>query len=242
MIRLSKEQRNCAREGFNQLEGRWSSHLTTDIDGASAGGEDWQFLRGYKELLVKIEKLHAYYYLMLKCEGHTLNEGVGHSILHGLSWVSKKVTGSGNDVNPDFVRLIKDENNSNLGISKRGAENYSNKYKALLKTLQKNHKKRMNKTLKGGEIVPVHEVVEALVDACWAYIRFNRHTSTTMEGMFLAKLAYAGGTNILAESISQTGQSVGCYLTVNFRGAVTWATAGPCWTTGDGAIVILNMN
>ena len=133
---------------------------------------------------------------MLKCEGHTLNEGVGHSILHGLSWVSKKVTGSGNDVNPDFVKLIKDENNSNLGISKRGAENYSNKYKALLKTLQKNHKKRMNKTLKGGEIVPVHEVVEALVDACWAYIRFNRHTSTTMEGMFLAKLAYAGGTNI----------------------------------------------
>jgi len=53
---------------------------------------------------------------------------------------------------------------------------------------------------------------------------------------------YTGGTNQIAESIAQTGQSIGCYLTVNFRGAVTWTTAGSCWSTGDLAIIIINMN
>jgi hypothetical protein len=53
---------------------------------------------------------------------------------------------------------------------------------------------------------------------------------------------YAGGTNQVTESVSQTGQSVGCYLTVNVRGAFLWTTAGSCWTTGDNAIIIINMN
>jgi hypothetical protein len=53
---------------------------------------------------------------------------------------------------------------------------------------------------------------------------------------------YTGGTNQINEAVAQTGQSIGCYLTVNFRGAVTWATAGSCWNSGDNGITILNMN
>lgn len=53
---------------------------------------------------------------------------------------------------------------------------------------------------------------------------------------------YTGGTNTINEAVSQTGQSIGCYLTVNFRGAVTWNTAGSCWSNGDNGIAIINMN
>lgn len=51
---------------------------------------------------------------------------------------------------------------------------------------------------------------------------------------------YAGGTSTVTESASQTGQSVGCYLTINFRGTVTWSTAGACYTGGDNSITILD--
>lgn len=53
---------------------------------------------------------------------------------------------------------------------------------------------------------------------------------------------YIGGTGILNESVSQTGQSVGCYLTVNMRGAVTWTNSQMCWTSGDGSIAVFNFN
>lgn len=53
---------------------------------------------------------------------------------------------------------------------------------------------------------------------------------------------YAGGTNTISESIAQTGASVGCYITVNYRGSITWSNAGTCWNAGDGSIVIHNWN
>jgi hypothetical protein len=52
---------------------------------------------------------------------------------------------------------------------------------------------------------------------------------------------YAGGTNVLGGA-NQTGQSVGCFITINIRGAITWASTGACWTGGDNSITILNWN
>lgn len=51
---------------------------------------------------------------------------------------------------------------------------------------------------------------------------------------------YAGGTNILAGNANQTGQSVGCYVTINIRGNITWASTGACFTGGDNSITIIN--
>jgi len=51
---------------------------------------------------------------------------------------------------------------------------------------------------------------------------------------------YAGGTSIFDESTAQTGQSLGCYLTFNVRGAVTWTATGPCLNAGDNSVTIVN--
>jgi hypothetical protein len=53
---------------------------------------------------------------------------------------------------------------------------------------------------------------------------------------------YAGGTSIFNEAVAQTGQSIGCYLTYNIRGAVTWTSATNCLNSGDNAITIINWN
>lgn len=53
---------------------------------------------------------------------------------------------------------------------------------------------------------------------------------------------YAGGTSTFNESVSMTGQSSGCYLTFNWRGATTHTNNGPCFTGGDNGIAIFNMN
>lgn len=52
---------------------------------------------------------------------------------------------------------------------------------------------------------------------------------------------YAGGTSTFAPS-TQTGQSVGCYLTYNVRGTVKITGAGSCFSNGDNAISIWNWN
>lgn len=53
---------------------------------------------------------------------------------------------------------------------------------------------------------------------------------------------YAGGTSTFNESVSMTGQSIGCYLTFNWRGATIHTSNGPCFTGGDNGIAIFNMN
>jgi hypothetical protein len=53
---------------------------------------------------------------------------------------------------------------------------------------------------------------------------------------------YAGGTSIINESVSTTGQSVGCFLTFNIRGVVTWTGPTSCISTGDNGIAIFNAN
>jgi len=52
---------------------------------------------------------------------------------------------------------------------------------------------------------------------------------------------YTGGTNILSGA-NQTGQSIGCFITINIRGAITWASTGSCWDSGDNGITIVNWN
>lgn len=51
---------------------------------------------------------------------------------------------------------------------------------------------------------------------------------------------YVGGTSILAGNVTQTGQSIGCFITINIRGSITWASTGACYTGGDNSITIVN--
>ena len=53
---------------------------------------------------------------------------------------------------------------------------------------------------------------------------------------------YAGGTSTFNEAVAQTGQSIGCYLTFNMRGAIKWTAAGPCLNAGDNSVTIVNWN
>lgn len=53
---------------------------------------------------------------------------------------------------------------------------------------------------------------------------------------------YSGGTNTVNETVSQSGQSTGCFITVNMRAALMWTASAQCWTGGDGSIAIFNFN
>jgi hypothetical protein len=53
---------------------------------------------------------------------------------------------------------------------------------------------------------------------------------------------YAGGTSTFSEQVSMTGQSVGCYLTFNYRGAITHTSTSNCYTGGDNGIAVFNIN
>lgn len=53
---------------------------------------------------------------------------------------------------------------------------------------------------------------------------------------------HTGGTSIFTEAVSQTGQSVGCYLTINIYDNITWGSTTNCYSTGDNAIVIFNVS
>jgi len=61
-------------------------------NGRSAS-KNWNFLNGYKELLVQYETTKCRPYLFLKSEGHTT--GVGGIIPHMQSWVHKSKHGVG---------------------------------------------------------------------------------------------------------------------------------------------------
>ena len=128
------------------LQARISSHLSKK--GASAH-EGWRFLRGYEELLLQIEgEKTGTPYLMLKCEGHALESGFSLStILHGLSYVVKEITGAGMMASPELNALS--QNSSN--VEQRAAENFSKSYKKLLKSLK----------LKG-TMITIADVVEKL--------------------------------------------------------------------------------
>lgn len=111
------------------LQSRISSHLSGQ--GASAH-EGWAFLRGYGELLLQLEGGATEPYLMLKCEGHALESGLSLStVLHGASYVKKKLTGSGATANDDLHQLAQ----NSLSVEGRAAENYSKSYERVLDKL-----------------------------------------------------------------------------------------------------------
>lgn len=123
MIRLSPEQKKNAVASAGKLTWRKSSHLKNTSHSAR-GGTDFKFIKGYGELLVIVEGD----YLFLKMEGHKAT-----SPSHFSSWVEKKYTGSGLTANHHLNALSLD---SSWGITQRGAENYGNGYKSLLKELK----------------------------------------------------------------------------------------------------------
>ncbi len=156
MLRLeSPTQQANVREAYDELlqkgelQSRISSHLGKR--GASAH-EGWNFLRGYKELLLQIEGNGAY--LFLKCEGHPLEAGIS-GLKHLLSWGVKALTDAGKTASPELHNLAKDSSNVEL----RAAENFSSSFKSLQKQLGLS-----------GEMVGVGEVIDGL----WLKCGFNQ--------------------------------------------------------------------
>lgn len=133
MLKLDGADANV-RGGYSQLLGkkklqsRISSHLSKQ--GASAH-EGWAFLQGYDELLVQIEGQSPTSYLFLKCEGHPM-DGAMNTVLHGLAWAKKYVTGTGKTASAAFQEYA---TQLSMVLESRAAENYSTTYEKLLKQL-----------------------------------------------------------------------------------------------------------
>jgi len=155
MLKLeSARQYANVREAYDrlmrsgELQPRISSHLSKK--GASAH-EGWNFLRGYKELLIQLEgEQGGSPYLFLKCEGHPM-EGVVSTAKHVFSWGVKTVTGAGATASAALHDLATDSSNVEL----RAAENFGGAYKSLLKELKLE-----------GKRVTVADVVDRLWSAC----------------------------------------------------------------------------
>jgi hypothetical protein len=108
--------------GHNTLDTRWSSHVSEkNARNASAG---FEFLQGYRELLVQIEGD----FLFLKAEGHS-----SMSLKHMASYVNKVRTGAGKTASPALNNFARQYPNL---IAERAAENYGTAYEALLKKLK----------------------------------------------------------------------------------------------------------
>ncbi|WP_160151710.1 hypothetical protein [Microbulbifer sp. ALW1] len=128
-IRMTQSEANNVKAGFKKLPTRKSSHLSKSGRSAHSG---WNFLVGYRELLVQWQETNDRTYLMLKAEGHTT--GLSGIIPHLQSWHHKNKTGEGLQANATLHELAR---GNNLPIIARGAENFSNSYKTFLKELGK---------------------------------------------------------------------------------------------------------
>lgn len=152
MLRLDDDGLGDVQRAYKKkLKSRWSSHLNGNTDGGADASKGWKFLRGYHELLVQIEPTPQGTYLFLKCEGHP-----AVSYAHMKSWNHKRKHGVGLDVNADLLTLASDDER-NLGIKVRAAENYSPTYKNLMRQL--GYKKLIKKK---GEIVDAHTAAAAM--------------------------------------------------------------------------------
>lgn len=154
MIKLSPTQAGNVRQAYNQLlaahalQSRISSHLSKT--GASAH-QGWNFLKGYKELLIQVEgEAAGNPYLFLKVEGHAMN-GVVSTAKHLQSWAVKKATGKGKTASPALNEWAKFAS----VVEERAAENYSPEYKAFLKQLGLS-----------GTLVSVEQVIRTLHQKC----------------------------------------------------------------------------
>jgi hypothetical protein len=107
-----------------ELQRRISSHLSKK--GASAH-EGWDFLQGYKELLVQIEgETTSAPYLFLKCEGHPMADAIS-TLKHGLSFAVKWATNSGMTASPALHNLAR----SSTTVEARAAENFGKTFEKV---------------------------------------------------------------------------------------------------------------
>ncbi|SEA45293.1 hypothetical protein [Rubrimonas cliftonensis] len=116
------------------LLGHVSARASSHLSGANAYSlsKDWKFLKGYKELLVQIERpADPDPYLFLKAEGHSLNN-VREAALHAMSYASKSLTGKGLTASEALHRVAKARDSC---LEERAAENYANAYERLLTSL-----------------------------------------------------------------------------------------------------------
>jgi hypothetical protein len=126
---LSNGQRAEVNTAFESIcTSRKSSHLGGSGRSASKG---WDFLRGYKELLVQNDSIKGRPYLFLKTEGHTT--GISGVVPHLKSYLHKRKTGEGLQSSPFLAQMAV---NAPGLIEPRAAENYSKGYEALLKKLK----------------------------------------------------------------------------------------------------------
>jgi len=131
---LTVAQRDTVQSAYkSHCSSRKSSHLSGDGRSAS---ENWNFLEGYKELLVQYEGLKGRPYLMLKAEGHTT--GLSGIVPHLQSYMHKRKTGEGLQASPFLAAVAV----AAPGIVEpRAAENYDKGYEKLLKVLKLKGKK-----------------------------------------------------------------------------------------------------
>ena len=130
LAELSNDQRSVIEQAYNKhCYGRMSSHLSESGRSASKG---WEFLQGYKELLVQYESTKGKPYLFLKSEGHNFISGI---VPHMRSWVHKKKHGVGLEASPALHALAHPVSAWAGPIEDRAAENYGKGYEKLLKEL-----------------------------------------------------------------------------------------------------------
>ena len=106
---------------------RKSSHLGGSGRSASKG---WNFLAGYKELLVQNDTIKGRPFLFLKTEGHTT--GLSGVVPHIQSYLHKRKTGEGLQSSPFLAAMAVAVPGL---IEPRAAENYSKGYEKLVKKL-----------------------------------------------------------------------------------------------------------
>ncbi len=136
---LSNNQRDVIEMAYKKhCSGRKSSHLSGKGRSAS---KDWNFLAGYKELLVQYEATKGKPYLFLKSEGHTT--GLSGIIPHMQSWVHKNKHGVGKQASPALNALANPVSAWAGAIEGRAAENYAKGYGKLLKDVLKLSGKRV---------------------------------------------------------------------------------------------------
>jgi hypothetical protein len=124
---LSVAQRDNIESAYKSLcSSRKSSHLGGSGRSAS---EKWDFLQGYKELLVQYEAITGRPYLFLKAEGHTT--GLSGIVPHLQSYLHKRKTGEGLQASP-FLNAVAVATPGL--VEPRAAENYDKGYEKLLKS------------------------------------------------------------------------------------------------------------
>jgi hypothetical protein len=125
---LSVAQRDVINEAYEtHCTSRKSSHLGGSGRSASKG---WDFLAGYKELLVQNDTIKGRPFLFLKTEGHTT--GLSGVVPHIQSYLHKRKTGEGLQSSPFLGAIAVAVPGL---IEPRAAENYSKGYEKLVKKL-----------------------------------------------------------------------------------------------------------